>query len=154
MPVLYKPFQSTLEDKKSGKKLFYPRFVRSGNVDSAQLSKEIAAYSSLSPGDVKNTLDNLVTVMTLHLQNSESVTLDGFGSFRMSMKSRSKGVETADAVSAAQATLHVKFIPAFTRNPDRSVATRSLVTGAKCVNVNTLNVAAAGNAEGDGNSGA
>lgn len=24
MPVLYKPFQSTLEDKKSGKKLFYP----------------------------------------------------------------------------------------------------------------------------------
>ena len=58
MPVLYKPFQSTLEDKKSGKKLFYPRVVRSGNVDSAQLSKEIAAYSSLSPGDVKNTLDN------------------------------------------------------------------------------------------------
>ena len=55
MPVLYKPFQSTLEDKKSGKKLFYPRVVRSGNVDSAQLSKEIAAYSSLSPGDVKNT---------------------------------------------------------------------------------------------------
>ena len=50
MPVLYKPFQSTLEDKKSGKKLFYPRVVRSGNVDSAQLSKEIAAYSSLSPG--------------------------------------------------------------------------------------------------------
>ena len=49
MPVLYKPFQSTLEDKKSGKKLFYPRVVRSGNVDSAQLSKEIAAYSSLSP---------------------------------------------------------------------------------------------------------
>ena len=24
MPVLYKPFQSNLEDKKSGKKLFYP----------------------------------------------------------------------------------------------------------------------------------
>ena len=46
MPVLYKPFQSTLEDKKSGKKLFYPRVVRSGNVDSAQLSKEIAADTS------------------------------------------------------------------------------------------------------------
>ena len=29
MPVLYKPFQSTLEDKKSGKKLFYPElYVR------------------------------------------------------------------------------------------------------------------------------
>ena len=83
MPVLYKPFQSTLEDKKSGKKLFYPRVVRSGNVDSAQLSKEIAAYSSLSPGDVKNTLDNLVTVMGQHLQSSESVSVDGLGTFRM-----------------------------------------------------------------------
>ena len=57
MPVLYKPFQSNLEDKKSGKKLFYPHVVRTGNINSAQLSKEIAAYSSLSPGDVKNTLD-------------------------------------------------------------------------------------------------
>ena len=54
MPVLYKPFQSNLEDKKSGKKLFYPHVVRTGNINSAQLSKEIAAYSSLSPGDVKN----------------------------------------------------------------------------------------------------
>ena len=27
MPVLYKPFQSNLEDKKSGKKLFYPHVV-------------------------------------------------------------------------------------------------------------------------------
>ena len=83
MPVLYKPFQSTLEDKKSGKKLFYPRVVRSGNVDSAQLSKEIAAYSSLSPGDVKNTLDNLVTVMGQHLQSSESVSVDGLGTRSM-----------------------------------------------------------------------
>lgn len=109
MPVLYKPFQSTLEDKKSGKKLFYPRVVRSGNVDSAQLSKEIAAYSSLSPGDVKNTLDNLVTVMGQHLQSSESVSVDGLGTFRMVMVARGKGVETSDEVSAAQATLTRPF---------------------------------------------
>ena len=70
MPVLYKPFQSNLEDKKSGKKLFYPHVVRTGNINSAQLSKEIAAYSSLSPGDVKNTLDNLVTVMEMCIRDS------------------------------------------------------------------------------------
>ena len=81
MPVLYKPFQSNLEDKKSGKKLFYPHVVRTGNINSAQLSKEIAAYSSLSPGDVKNTLDNLVTVMAQHLQSSESVSVDGLGTY-------------------------------------------------------------------------
>ena len=139
MPVLYKPFQSTLEDKKSGKKLFYPRVVRSGNVDSAQLSKEIAAYSSLSPGDVKNTLDNLVTVMGQHLQSSESVSVDGLGTFRMVMVARGKGVET------------VRFQPATTRNLDRTTATRSMVTGAKCARYDKL-VSDAGSAEG-GNSG-
>ena len=151
MPVLYKPFQSTLEDKKSKKKLFYPRVVRSGNVDSAQLSKEIAAYSSLSPGDVKNTLDNLVTVMAQHLQSSESVSVDGLGTFRMVMVARGKGVETSDEVSAAQATLTVRFQPATTRKLDRTLATRSMVTGAKCARYDKL-VSTSGN-EGGGNSG-
>ena len=146
MPVLYKPFQSTLEDKKSGKKLFYPRVVRSGNVDSAQLSKEIAAYSSLSPGDVKNTLDNLVTVMGQHLQSSESVSVDGLGTFRMVMVARGKGVETSDEVSAAQATLTVRFQPTTTKNHDRTTA-----TGAKCARYDKL-VSDAGSA-GGGNSG-
>jgi predicted histone-like DNA-binding protein len=63
-------------------------------------AKEIAAYSSLSTGDVKNTLDNLVTVAAQHLQASESVTLDGFGTFRMVMKSNGKGVELPEKVSA------------------------------------------------------
>ena len=118
MPVLYKPFQSNLEDKKSGKKLFYPHVVRTGNINSAQLSKEIAAYSSLSPGDVKNTLDNLVTVMAQHLQSSESVSVDGLGTFRMVMSARGRGVETADEVSAAEDTL--------------------MVTGAKCARYDKL----------------
>jgi predicted histone-like DNA-binding protein len=144
MPVLYKPFQSTLEDKKSKKKLFYPRVVRSGNVDSAQLSKEIAAYSSLSPGDVKNTLDNLVTVMGQHLQSSESVSVDGLGTFRMVMVARGKGVETSDEVSAAQATLTVRFQPTTTKNLDRTTATRSMVTGAKCVRFDLADTSASG----------
>ena len=47
MPVLYGPFQSSLKDK-NGKKLFYPRVLRTGNVSTSQISKEIATYSSLS----------------------------------------------------------------------------------------------------------
>ena len=150
MPVLYKPFQSVLEDKNK-KKLFHPRVIYTANVSTTQLAKEIAAYSSLSPGDVKNTLDNLVTVMGQHLQASESVSLDGFGTFRMVMKSNGKGVETSEEVSAAQASLTVRFLPNFTKNPDRTTATRSLVTGAKCARYDKL-VSDAGSAEG-GNSG-
>ena len=69
----------------------------------------------------------------------------------MVMKSNGKGVETSEEVSAAQASLTVRFLPNFTKNPDRTTATRSLVTGAKCARYDKL-VSDAGSAEG-GNSG-
>ena len=123
--------------------------IYTANISTSQIAKEIAAYSSLSPGDVKNTLDNLVTVMGQHLQASESVSLDGFGTFRMVMKSNGKGVETSEEVSAAQASLTVRFLPNFTKNPDRTTATRSLVTGVKCVRFDLADTSASGG----GNSG-
>lgn len=147
MPVLYKPFQSVLEDKNK-KKLFHPRVIYTANISTWELAKEIAAYSSLSTGDVKNTLDNLVTVAGQHLRASETVTLDGFGTFRMVMKSNSKGVETPEKVSAAQASLTVRFLPCYTRNPDRTTASRSLVTGAKCVRFDLADSPASGSGEG------
>ena len=139
MPVFYKAAQSILENK-AGKKLFYPRIVLKGNVTTDQIAREIAEYSSLSKGDTKNTIDNLVRVMTTHLQSSESVTLDGFGTFRMTMKSNGKGVE---------ATLTVRFLPSYTKNPDRTVATRSMVTGVKCLPYNSK---VTGNGSGGGSS--
>lgn len=148
MAVLFGSFQSVLKTK-DGKKLFYPRVIRTGNVSTSQIAGEIAAYSSLSSGDVKNTIDNLVTVMTQHLQSSESVTLDGLGTFRMVMKSGGKGVEAAGEVSSAQASLTVRFLPSSTRNPDRSTATRSLVTGVKCVRFDRAEPAAPDGGGGD-----
>ena len=53
MAVLYKSFQSVLEDK-NHKKMFHPRVIYTANISTSQIAKEIAAYSSLSPGDVKN----------------------------------------------------------------------------------------------------
>ena len=142
MPVIYKSFQSVLANKE-GKKLFYPRVVLTGNVDTEQVAKEIAELSSLSTGDSKNVIDNLVTVMTRHLQSSESVTLDGLGTFRLTMKSTMNGVEDPLKVSATQSTLRVRFLPTSKRNLDHTVSTRSLVTGAKCVRFRTRQVRAA-----------
>ena len=137
MPVIYKSQQSSLPTKE-GKKLYHPRVVLTGNVSTNQIAREIAELSSLSTGDVKNVLDNLVSVMTRHLQASESVSLDGRGSFRYPRTSSGPGVETASEVSATQATLMVRFQPASTRNLDGSQATRSLVTGAKCMRFDQL----------------
>lgn len=132
MPVLYKTIQSTKENK-DGVKLFHPRVVHTGTIDTTQLAKEIAEYSSLSTGDVKNTIDNLITVMTKHLHASESVTVEGLGTFSIVMRSKGKGAATSDEVRAAQAALQVRFTPAFTKNQDHTVATRALITGVKCV---------------------
>ena len=152
MAVLYKTAQSILANK-DGKKLFYPRVVLKGNVSTDQIAQEIAEYSSLSKGDTKNVIDNLVRVLTTHLQSSESVTLDGFGTFRMTMKSNGKGVESADKVSAAQATMTVRFLPCYTKNPDRTVATRSMVTGVTCIPYGTSQAGGSGGGSGNGGSG-
>lgn len=152
MPVIYKPFQSALANKE-GKKLFYPRVVLTGNVGTDKIAQEIAELSSLSPGDSKNVIDNLVTVMARHLQASESVTLDGLGTFRLTMKSTQNGVEDISKVSSVQASLQVRFQPAAKRNPDKTVATRSLVTGVKCVRFDLLNTPSTDGDGGGGNEG-
>ena len=77
----------------------------------------------LSTGDSKNVIDNLVTVMTRHLQSSESVTLDGLGTFRLTLKSTLNGVEDPLKVSATQSTLRVRFLPTSKRNLDHTVST-------------------------------
>ena len=79
-------------------------------------------------------------------RSSEYVTLDGLGTFRMKMRSAGKGVATPDDVSAAQATLTASFRPSSTKNPDRTVATRSMVTGVKCVRFDRAD---ASDADGD-----
>lgn len=147
MPVIYKGFQSVLKNK-AGKQEFYPRVVLTGNVGTDQIAREIAEYCSLTPGDSKNTIDNLIRVLTTHLQSSESVTLDGLGTFQLAMKSTGKGVETKDEVSATQATITVRFRPSVTRHLDRTVATRSMTTGVKCVRIDSIT-----KPDGDGSEG-
>ena len=137
MAVLYKSIQSTMPNK-AGEKLFHARVVYVSNVGLTKLADEVAELSSLSPGDVKNTITNLVTVMTRHMQSSESVTLEGLGTFSLAMRSRGQGAATAEEVDASKSYLHVRFRPASTRNSDKTVATRSLVTGVKCVPYSSL----------------
>lgn len=132
MPIPYKARLSKIANKE-GKKLYHPQVVTIGCVSLNDLSKEVAELSSLSTGDVKNTIDNLIIVMTRHLQSGESVSLDGLGSFTLSLKSTGKGTESADEVSPSNARLKINFRPCITRNSDHTVATRSLLTGCSFV---------------------
>lgn len=132
MAIPYKVRQASIPNKE-GKKLYHPQVVLIGSTDLNQLSREVAELSSLSTGDVKNSIDNLITVMTRHLQSGESVSLDGLGSFTPSLRSRGKGAESAEEVNVTNARLKINFRPASTRNTDRTIATRSLMTGSTFV---------------------
>lgn len=149
MPIPYKARLSKIANKE-GKKLYHPQVVTIGSVSLNDLSKEVAELSSLSTGDVKNTIDNLITVMTRHLQSGEGVVLDGLGSFTLSLKSIGKGSETADEVSPSAARLKINFRPSMTRNSDHTVATRSLLTGSSFVRWGAV---ATSSGTGDTNSG-
>ena len=140
MAVIYKAQKSNLATKE-GKKLFYPRVILAGNVGTDQIAREIAELSALSSGDTKSVIDNLVSVMARHLQASESVTLDGLGTFRFTLSTAGRGVEKEDDVSTVGSTLRVRFQPASTRNLDGTVATRSMVNGARCVRFDKVEAA-------------
>lgn len=128
MAIAYKSFQSILPTKE-GEKLFYPRVVLTGSVTTDDIAKEIAELSSLTTGDTKNVIDNLVYVLTRHLHASESVMLDGFGSFRPVLKVlKKRGVKSASEVSASQSSLHIRFLPASSASTWRRAATAAAVT--------------------------
>ena len=150
MPVLYCVRQSSIANKE-GKKLYHPQVKSTGTVTLDTMAEEVAELSSLSPGDVKNASDNLITVMTRHLQSGETVMIAGLGSFSYVMKSIGKGFETPEEVNANNCRLKVMFRPASTRNSDGTVATRSLVTGVNFKRIDTL--IAGGSSTGSGSNG-
>ena len=81
------------------------------------------------------------------------MTLDGLGTFRLTMKSTMNGVEDPLKVSATQSTLRVRFLPTSKRNLDHTVSTRSLVTGVKCVRFDLQDTAGSGGNDDGGSDG-
>ena len=82
--------------------------------------------------------------------------IDNLGSFYLSMKSVGKGFLTAEEVNANSCRLKVMFRPCTTRNSDRTVATRSLITGATFTRIDSLlpgSGSAGGGSASDGSGG-
>jgi predicted histone-like DNA-binding protein len=76
----------------------------SGSVGIQAIAKEIEGRSALSLGDVQSVLSNLVEVLPTFLKLGQSISLEGFGSFRISVSS--EGVETPEELNAR----HVKGV--------------------------------------------
>jgi predicted histone-like DNA-binding protein len=75
-----------------------------GNVGLHEIAKEIEGRSALSLGDVQSVLSNLMEVMPIFLKLGQSVKLEGFGTFRVTVSS--DGTAVADELN----THHIKGV--------------------------------------------
>lgn len=92
MSVKYKLYQDKREASATYGK-WYGRAVVSDVADLETISKEIEENTSAKQADVYAVLRELVNVMARHMRNGDRVVLNGFGSFKV-------GLKTKPAVSA------------------------------------------------------
>lgn len=127
--MYFKAHQSTLKSK-DGIKKWFPRLVKAKTVVTTnKLAELIAEKSSLTTGDVKNVLDNLPKTMALFLMNSQSVNIEGLGSFTAVASAGGSGVNTEKEVNAKQINgLKIRFTPSYSRNAIEGT-TRAMFAG-------------------------
>lgn len=99
-------------------------------VDTVAMAEIIQRNCTVKKSDVVAVITEMVEVMQNELQASHRVKLDGFGSFKIGLKT--KPADTAAAFTPAQNVvgLRVNFIPELHIAADKSV-TRTFLTGCK-----------------------
>jgi predicted histone-like DNA-binding protein len=90
--------------------------VPMATIDTRKLAEIIQRNCTVKKSDVLAVLDELVETMRDQLQDSKRVKLDGFGSFKIGLKS--KGARTARSFTVADHIegMHIVFSPENTKD--------------------------------------
>ncbi len=108
MTVKYNVVERGNPSNREAPKKFYPSIASTGRKTLRQLAGRISEISTVSSTDTMAVLEALLTVIPQELAAGNIVELGDFGNFWL--KATSEGVETADAVRAAQiSTLLPRF---------------------------------------------
>jgi len=102
--VIERPNPQTKEKK------WYASSKLTGTRDLKNLSKDLSEVSSLSAGDVQNVIANLIDQLPKWLMEGNSVKLDGFGTFRLSLSSTGEATKE-DVTAASIKDIYVLFEP-------------------------------------------
>lgn len=116
--LFFKRRQSSIADKASGKKLWYPQTVINGSTASTlHIAEQISELSGASRGDVFGVLRDLGVVMRQELASGKRVKLDGVGTFRLIANASGNGVEKKEDVKSSQFnSVRVHFVAEYRRN--------------------------------------
>ena len=112
--ILYSTYQDNRKNIGTGK--FYGRAIHPNVIDSDALAERIQRNCTVKKSDVYAVLIELAEVMKDELQNSNTVKLDNFGTFKINIKST--GAESEDKFTATDNIVgtKVRFRPEFTRD--------------------------------------
>lgn len=94
----YRLIQKANPRELKSQRKWYVRPVKAGTVSNKQLSKDIAAKSSLTKGAVMNVIENMVNEIPRYLMEGYSVNLNDLGTLRLSLSS--EGADTPDKFSS------------------------------------------------------
>lgn len=124
--VLYRVVKDT---RSGGTGFYYGRAVQLNTVNLDSLSAIIQRNCSMKKSDVLAVLTELVEVMQDQLQNSMTVKLDGFGSFKIGL--RTKGAEKEEDFTATANIIgsRVNFLPEGHKDTSTGKVTRTFLSG-------------------------
>lgn len=136
--VLYKLFQDnreyldkTAKTENPNYEKWFARAVQLGTKDTKALAKEVSYCTTLTESDCVNVINSLVNYITDSMQNSYAVKLNGFGTFKITLKST--GAESLDDFSISKNITgkRVNFMPAYSIDSATNVRTVNFLSGVK-----------------------
>ena len=140
MAVRYKLYQDNRKESKN-KGMWYARAVYNKNPKNLKpLALTIQENVSVKRADVIAVLDELVNVMKLWLQESYRVSLDGFGSFKIGLKT--KPAESAKEFNASKHVTgaRINFMPEIEVDAATKRRVKSLLVGLQVEETNKNDV--------------
>ncbi len=113
MAVIYRTYQDN-RDGSLTQGQWFGRAVHTGTFDLKAIGEEIQENVSVKYSDVAAVLIELINVMNRHLNASEVVKLDGFGSFKIGLKTKGSLREEDFTATKNIVGARVNFLPFYT----------------------------------------
>ena len=127
MALLYKIVR---DNRKNSGNLYYGRAVQIQSIGTDGLADIIQRNCTLKKSDVIAVINELVEVMTDQLQNSCTVKLDGFGTFKIGLKTVGADKPENFSISRNVSGLRVNFISAGKKDQSTNKVVRTFLGGA------------------------
>lgn len=123
-------YQNTNQSMTSAYQKWYAKAQIEGVKDTDDLAEVIQRNCTAKKSDVLAVLSELVEVMTTELQNGNRVKLNGFGSFKLGL--RSKGAEKPEDFSVTKNIKGVRVLFTPETHTDQAGSTvKTLITGVR-----------------------